>query len=293
MGKVILCTGRRTARPYFFRSIGQSAASMEELCHILYHNAFVMQDELFDPELIRFISEELGLSDRAGCLRQLCESRAGAKDILVAIFCSTDYFDEGEIKEFLRRYDDFCGMSPVKRRKWNADRLLSEGREAEACRIYRQILGEEELAVFTEREHGNMLHNLAVSEMREGAFRQAQGHFREAYRLNRSDESLKQYLMSLKLAGQEQVLAEELKTLLPRREVIEQTTQALYLARTAAETTPAWQELERLKALHEQGKIAEYYQCADKLLEKLKNEYRESARQRTAGQEPAAAWRRE
>ena len=50
-------------------------------------------------------------------------------------------------------------LSAVQRRKWNADRLLSEGREAEACRIYRQILGEEELAVFTEREHGNMLHN--------------------------------------------------------------------------------------------------------------------------------------
>ena len=280
MGRVILCTGKRAAQPYVFRSVDRTAASMEELCHILYHNAFVMQEELFDPELLRFIGEELGLSRRADDLRHLCESHAGAKDIIVAIFCSTDYFDEGEIKEFLRRYDAFIEMGPAQRKKWNADRLLSEGREAEAEKLYREILEEEELAVFPEQEHGNLLHNLAVLEMHGGAFRQAPGHFREAYRLNRSDESLKQYLMSLKLTGQEELLEKELKTLLPRREVIEQTTQALYLARTAAELAPVWQELEKLKELHEQGKVAEYYEKADELLEKLKDDYREKARLR-------------
>ncbi|MDE7300519.1 MAG: hypothetical protein K2N94_17130 [Lachnospiraceae bacterium] len=280
MGRVILCTGKQAAQPYVFRSVDRAASSMEELCHILYHNAFVMQEELFDPELLRFIGEELGLSERADCLRHLCESHAGAKDIIVAIFCSTDYFDQEEIKEFLRRYDAFIEMSPAQRKKWNADRLLSEGREAEAEKIYREILEEEELAVFPEQEHGNLLHNLAVLEMHGGAFRQAPGHFREAYRLNRSDESLKQYLMSLKLTGQEELLEKELKTLLPRREVIEQTTQALYLARTAAELAPDWQELEKLKELHEQGKVAEYYEKADELLEKLKDDYREKARLR-------------
>ena len=61
-------------------------------------------------------------------------------------------------------------------------------------------------------------------------------------------------------------------------------TQELYLAGMAAEQTPDFQELLRLRELNGKGKIAEYYQGADALLEKLKSDYRKSAR-RLAGEE--------
>lgn len=284
MGKVIMCIGKQAKTPYVFHSVGMAVSSMEELCHLLYHKAYVMQDELFDAGLLTFIGEELGLSGRAEYLRRLCENHAGAKDIIVAIFCSTDYYEEQEIKKFLKDYDAFFEMRPIQRKKWGADQMLLEGRETEAGRLYKEILDSGELAVFTETEHGNMLHNLAVFEMRAGLFRSAPQHFKEAYRLNQSDESLGQYLMALKLIGQDQLLDQELKELSPRREVVDKITQELYLAGMAAEQTPDFQELLRLRELNGKGKIAEYYQGADALLEKLKSDYRKSAR-RLAGEE--------
>lgn len=274
MGRVILCVGKEAKQPYLLRSVDMEVSSMEELCYAFYHNAFVMQDELFSPQLIRFIGEELGLSERAEYLQRLCESHAGAKDILVAIFCSTDYFSEEEIKSFLRRYDAFYEMSPMERKKWSADRMMKEGKERDAAQIYADLLKTEGIAMLTEKEHGNLLHNLAVAEMHLGSLNTAPGHFREAYELNHSEDSLRQYLIALKLTGQEELFDRELKLVSPRREVLDRMTQELYMARSAAEQTADFQAVDKLRELHENGQILEYYQHADALLEKLKQDYR-------------------
>lgn len=274
MGKIILCTGKDAVHPYYFQSADISVSSMEELCYILYHDAFTVKEELFSPELVRFIGEELGMPERAAYLKELQEGHAGAKDIIVAIFCSTDYYDEQEIKAFLKEYDAFYQLSPAERKKKGADRLLRDGREREAAGIYQEILGSDAVSRLSEKEYGNLLHNLAVIEIRLGMMQNAPERFREAYERNHADESLKQYLIALKLTGQEELFEKELKRYMPRREIIDQTAQAIYLARSAAEQTREFMELEKMKELHKSGRVVEYYQCADALLEQLKKSYR-------------------
>lgn len=274
MGKIILCTGKNAVYPYYFRSADVSVSNMEELCYCLYHNAFTIQEELFSAELVRFIGEELGLAERADCIKRLQDNHASAKDLIVAVFCSADYYGEQEIKAFLREYDAFYKLSPVERKKKNADHMLKNGKEREAAQAYQEILDSKDAEKLPEREYGSLLHNLAVIEARSGMFQDAPERFREAYERNQNDESLKQYLVALKLSGQEDVIERELVRYKLKRDIIDQAAREIYLARNAAEQTREYLEFEKLKDYYETGKIAEYYKGIETLLEELKKRYR-------------------
>lgn len=277
MGKIILCVGEEAKKPYVFRATGDSVSSIEELCHVLYWNAFEIQEELYTEEFVRFIGEELGLVSRAEYLKHLIDARAGAKDVMVACFCSADYYDAQEIKTFLQEYDAFYEKSPLERKKWKADRLWQGGKEYEAKRLYQEILFSGNLSELSDAVHGDLLHNIGVTKMHSGNIGQAVEYFRDAYDRNGADETLKQYFIALTLSGNKERMNQELKALSPRSEVTMQVAQEVYIARSAAEQTGEYQELEKLKRLHEDGKIAEYYQCADVLLERLKEKYRKAA----------------
>lgn len=274
MGKIILCAGKEAAHPYYFQSAGVSISNMEELCYCIYHNIFAVKDELFSLDLVRFIREELGLGSRADYIGELIASHAGIKDLVVAIFCSTDYYDEREIKGFLQEYDAYCQLSAVERRKKEADRMLGAGREKEAASLYQEILRSEELLELPEKEYGNLLHNLAVIEIRNGKLGYAPDRFREAYERNHADESLKQYLMALKLTDQEELFETERKRLMPRQEIVDRLSQELYLSRNASEQTREFMELEKVRECYEQGRTEEYSQRAEALLKLLKSNYR-------------------
>lgn len=274
MGRVILCVGKEAKRPYVFQGTGDRVFCIEELCHVLYQNAFEVQEELYSEELLRFIGEELGLSERAEYMRHLIDAHAGAKDVMVACFCSADYYDAREIKAFLKEYDAFYEKSPLERKKWKADRLWEEGKEQEAGGLYQEILLSGSLAELPNEVYGDLLHNVGVMKMRSGNISQAVEYFRDAYDRNGADDTLRQYFIALTLSGQKERMDQELKVLAPRSEVTAQVAQEVYAARNAAEQTGEYQEFERLKKLHEEGKIAEYYQCMDSLLERLKEKYR-------------------
>ncbi len=276
MGKVILGTGKRAERPYYLKSIRLGIRSMEELCYAIYHSAIELQEELFVPELYDYIGEELGLSERAEYMKGLLNEHAGAKDLMVAIFCSTDYYSESEIMRTLNEYDTYLRLKPVERKKQDADRLLAENRWQDAALVYQEILESEDALELSNVEYGKLLHNLAVVEARSGDLQKASAMWREAYERNHLEESLKQYLLSLKLLEREKLLDQELKFFMPRRELIEQMQKDLYLARENAERTAEYSSYERLRELHAQGRIMEYYQEADELLERLKKQCRES-----------------
>lgn len=276
MGKVILCAGQEAEHPYYMKALDIRIWNMEELCYAIYHHPTVAKEELFCQELYDFIGEELGMPERAEYLSELLRNRAGAKDMMVAIFCSTDYYEEAEIKAVLAEYDAYFKLKPVERRKRDADRLLKANRWQEAAVIYQDILDSEDALELNDVEYGKLVHNLAVLEARGGDLQQASRMWREAYERSRREESLKQYLLSLKLLGKEQLLDQELKFFMPRRELIEQLQRDLYLARENAERTAEYQELEQLRELHDKGKIKEYYEGVDELLERMKRQCRES-----------------
>lgn len=274
MGKLILCTGKTAKEPYYFKLTGTPVYTIEELCYYIRHNLETVSEELFNQELIVFIREELGLKERADFLEELLRKKAGIKDLVVSILCSCDLYDKIEISQLLAEIDIIFRLTPVQRKKRQADFCIFHHQYKEARKAYTAILNSKEFTELTSEEYGDILHNLGVLEARTGAFTEASDKFREAYERNRNERSLKQYLYALKCSKQEALFEREVKLLVDNRELLKQMEEELYHASDASEYTGLYAEVVRLSELKDSGKFTEFYERLNELITQLKIEYR-------------------
>lgn len=277
MGKLILCTGKTAKEPYCFKLTGTPVYTIEELCYYVYHHLESVSEELFNHELIVFIREELGLKERADFLEELLKKKAGIKDLVVSILCSCDLYDKAEINQLLVEIDILFCLTPIQRKKRQADYCLSHQQFKEAMKEYQAILNSREFTELSSEEYGDILHNMGVLEARTGAFTFAADKFREAYDRNHKEQSLKQYLYALKCGRQENLLERELKLLVDNRDLLEQMEEELYHVSDASEYTGLYAEVIRLSELKESGKITEFYERLNELITQLKIEYRKDS----------------
>lgn len=274
MGKVIICTGNTAKQPYLFKKTGKRVYTMEELCYYIYHNVESISDELYDSELVNFIRNELLLPQRADFIQELIEKKAGIKDVVVSILCSADYYDKAQINQLLLEIDEFYRLSPVQRKKRQADYCLKHNQFKEAMREYRNIINGKEFSQLSSEEYGNILHNMAVIETKIGAFATAAPKFLDAYERNGNTDSLLQYLYAVKLAKQEDTFERETRFYVGTRELQKEMEDQLFHLAQKSQYTSLYAEFLRITELKEQGKMKEYYLYVDELLERLKTRYR-------------------
>lgn len=277
MGKLILCAGTTAKEPYCFKLTGTPVYTIEELCYYIYHNVESVSEELVSKELIVFMREELGLVERANFLEELLHKKASLKDLVVTILCSCDLYDKTEINQLLVEIDVLLRLTPVQRKKRQADYCLAHRQYREAMKEYRAILNSKEFTELSSEEYGNILHNMGVLEVRTGAFFAAAEKFREAYERNHSVQSLKQYLYALRYSKQESLFEREIKLLVDNRELLGQIEEELYHVTDAQEYTALYAEVVRLSELKENGKFTEFYERLDEIIGQLKKEYRKDS----------------
>ena len=124
MGKLILCSGERTKRPYGFTSTGIRIYSIEELCYYLYHHVYMIDEDMFSDDLLDWIEMELKLTERARMLKNLKKQKSDLKTMVTVVLCSADYYTEHEIKVMLKLLDDMIGMPSIKRSCIKANNYL-------------------------------------------------------------------------------------------------------------------------------------------------------------------------
>ena len=274
MGKLILCSGARTTRPYGFASTGIRVYSMEELCYYLYHHVYYVEENMFSDSLIEWIRTELKLPERAEKLRQLKQHKADIKSMVAVILCSTDYYSEYEIKELLKLLDDIIGMPLIKRNCMKANSFLKNGFYHEAADTYESVLNSPEAIKLTPKEYGDILHNLAITKVHLVGYKEAAELFREAYIRNHGEESLHQHLIALKLYGNE----EDYRNRISEYQVSEELQNRIsdYLEQVNQEVVQykGIQELQSLKKLFVQGDRVTFYQNAGELLDVWKSKAR-------------------
>lgn len=269
-----MCAGKIAEKPFYFGAARVPIYSMEELCYYIYHNVETISDELFDQELVVFMKEEMELKERGSFIESLLQRKASVKDLIVSIFCSTDYYDQEEIKQLLAKIDQLYAFSPAQRRKLRADNCMKREMYKEAMKEYRYLLTTPEGQGLTQEEYGDILHNIAFMEVRVGAFSSAAEKYREAYERNGREESLKQYLYALKLGKQEVMFEREMKRMVGNRALYDEMEKELYHVAETQEISYSYHIIQKLLELKETGKLTEYYELLDEMLSTLKEEYR-------------------
>lgn len=275
MGKLILCSGARTNRPYVFQTTGIHIYSIEELCWYLNHYVYFIDENMFDDTLIDFIGNELKLADRADKLRQLKIQGADLKTIVTAVLCSSDYYTENEIKGLLKTLDRIIGMPPIMRDFVKANIYLKSRQFEEAAEEYKKILASKAAVDLTPEEYGDIYHNLGVATIHRKGAAEAAEIFRQAYERNGREESLQQYLYAVWLNEDSEKFKESADRYRVSEEAAGKLIDNLKLAGEEADQSNKMMVIKQMRQLKEDGKINELYRLADNIIDEWKTSLRQ------------------
>lgn len=274
MARVVLCAGKRSRVPLRLHNVNKELYSAEEICYYLYHHAATAEDYVTEDALAEFYESELNLPMVAERLRVLKVSEAGVKEYATVMFGATGMYTEDEIAEYLRELERLQELKGWQKQKAKADVYLEHRNYRDAMLQYEQLLRNRKENEMPEVATGNVYHNLAICELHISGAGSAAGHFGEAYEKNRSQESLRSYLMALRLAQKDN----EYLTALEQREVSEylrtEMDAQLFECMVEAAESPEYQELVRIKKLFSEGQLKEYREATRALLDEFKRQYR-------------------
>lgn len=267
MGKLILCSGIRTKRPYLFATTGIRVYSIEELCYYISSHIYFIDMEFFTDSLISWIGIELGLTERADKLKLLKDNKADLKTLLTAALCSGDYFSEQEIKRLIKMVDEISDMKPVKRNCIRAYSYLENNQYSEAVSEYERILNSNEAKDITPEEYGDILHNLAIARLHIKGVKEALETFQQAYERNRREESLRQYLYTARLANRMELLEDKMEEYQVDRTYYEEIGQEFDNILKNSDGSEEMIEIQKLKRWKTEGNMSDFYQKTEEMLE--------------------------
>jgi tetratricopeptide (TPR) repeat protein len=227
-------------------------------------------DDLFD-----WIGTELKLEERAQKLKQLKKQKTDLKSMVTVILCSADYYTEYEIKGLLKMLDGVIGMPLIKRNCIKANNCLKNRQYKEAATEYERIINSTEASELSPEEYGDIYHNLAVAKVHITGLKEASRLFNQAYQRNHRDESLKQYLYTLRLCNNDEQYRSEVEEYQVSSELARGISDFLELIEEEAKNSEQMQKLLHLKNRKAQGKMSEYYRMTEEIIDSWKRGIRQ------------------
>lgn len=190
MGDLLLCNHQIAAMPYYIEMVSLNIYSLEELCYVIEHYTFVLDEGFFDDELILWIEKEIGENELAGQLRQSLRKEQGVTKLVELVLNATGYLSYESGIKVLSRIREMQHKTVFERRKMRADRYIGNKKYVNALLEYRRILQMEEECKKNPVMCGNIWHNLGVVYARLFLFREARECFQKAYHYHMNMESV-------------------------------------------------------------------------------------------------------
>ena len=190
MGKIILCRGQRTDKPYVTPQTDIKLYSAEELCYYIYNNIYLIGQDLIDDNLIEFL-QAVGEGELAARVKKLKESGASLAQILVTILKSIDYYSVAEIEQLKEILNTLGKQSVCERLKARGDGYLNAKFYFAAISCYESIIKDYKGKDLLAADYAQVYHNLGTAYARMFMYEKAVEYYDEAYRLGQHEESKK------------------------------------------------------------------------------------------------------
>jgi len=105
MGKIVLCTGKRSERPYYLKNVDTKIETIEELCAYIGSDLNLCEDYLHDESLADYMINDLDLEMLGTSLRSLIEKEASTWELIELCLESCSLFNSLEIEQLKEEYD--------------------------------------------------------------------------------------------------------------------------------------------------------------------------------------------
>lgn len=271
MAGLVVCQGKKAQIPYYITAIGKNIYTLEELCYYLWEYVHLLEPELINKELLRWIELQLELKELAVVLGQKRQANAQLKELVLCILEAACYASEEELVQYRRRLKQSEDMSEFDRRRLKADDLVRSSKYYRALSEYQRLLEEEEAQ--EETVAGSIYQNMGVAYARMFFFRESSECFLKAFLASPDRERMRQYKLAVRLC-KDDIEEDELVKEFPSAASMDiQVYEELEAVRR--ENAPKKQEVNELRRLRKDGKIAQYYKKLEQLLQKWSDECRE------------------
>ncbi|MBQ8970707.1 MAG: hypothetical protein IJ073_05280 [Lachnospiraceae bacterium] len=275
MSGLILCHSALAKNPYFFVAFGMHIYSIEELCFLLTENAYLLDEDVLDPNLCTFLSEEAGMPKLGGKLSGMLKEGCSVGEFVLTILSDSFYLTEEELQKIKQILLDSSGLDRNRKHKLRGDNMLKNGKYALAIDEYRFILGTMDRELYRET-YAEVLHNMGCAYARLFLLKEAAECFYDSYNISGEQKSVLQFLLASRFLNDE----EKYNRLVLRygfNDEIKGEAERLYKEyRTPDEESKQSRILSELKELKESGKIGAYYEKLEDTLGGWKKDYRVS-----------------
>ena len=207
MGALLLCNCPIAAMPYYIETLSLNIYSLEELCYVIEHHPFLLDEGFFDDELILWIEREVGEGELAEGLRQSLRKEQGITKLVELILNATGYLSYDAGMRILSQVREMQHKTVFERRKMRADRYVENKKYINALLEYRRILQMEEECKKNPVMCGNIWHNQGTVFARLFLFREARECFEKAYQYHMNMESIYEAMAACRYLGEDDELA--------------------------------------------------------------------------------------
>lgn len=274
MGRVLLGTGEYAKIPYCFENLGIRVFSAEELCFVLKENAFLLDKEIVNKKLVRWIDEILGLPELAASLYPLLHQRTSVGVFASAILQYVGFYDVETVRNTEKLFHKSANLNVFEKLKTRVDYMVTNGRLSLAVPEYDALL-----AALPPKEvkiRAGALHNKAVALCGLFLFEEAAEEFKKSFDILPERENFISYLAAKRIAMEE---SEYVAFVAGFPDYYEDT---LELEKRVEALRISWEEskekhfLDECKELKTEGYMSRYYEAVDNKMQELKRKYRES-----------------
>lgn len=206
MGALLLCNRPIAAMPYYIEALSLNIYSLEELCYVIEHHPFLLDEGFFDDELILWIEREVGEGELAEGLRQSLRKEQGITKLVESILNATGYLSYETGMRILSQIREMQHKTVFERRKMRADRYVENKKYINALLEYRRILQMEDECKKNPVVCGNIWHNQGTVFARLFLFREAKECFEKAYQYHMNLESIYEAMAACRYLGEDEEL---------------------------------------------------------------------------------------
>ncbi len=271
--QIYACTGQIAKTPYYFEKAYVNVYSIEELCYVIYENAFLIDSDILSRDLVNWIDKECGLTELSRDLYMLINQNALPKAFVGTILDYVGFYSKDEIKKVESILNLNVSMNVFEKWKAKADFLTENRHFLLAVKEYEKLLsglpeGEVDL-------RSRIYNNLGVTYMHLYLSDAAIDCFKKAYELNNDWDAYKNRLAALRLTLSDdeyiRIVSEEENSYR-----INDTLESEF-ERVKAEfdESPEALNLKEIFALKDSKDANLYYEKVTNLTESIKADYRD------------------
>ncbi len=273
MNRVIICVGKVAAVPFYVDKVFVNVYTAEELCYVLYENAFLLDRDICDKKLAEWIDKQLMLPDLARELYGLINANASAAAFVGTILTYVGYYTGDEIAKAESILKLNISMNAFEKMKAKADFLVENKHYTLALREYEQLLSvlpDDETAL-----RSRILNNMGITYMHLYIFESAERCFLRAYECDNNEMAYKHFLAVKRMRLPENDYIREVTDQEEAYKVSISLESDLEKARHDFDESDEAKKLKELFAARTSPDAPIYYEEMSRITEGLKDDYKD------------------